>query len=344
MDTYLNTQVGCSGIPLNYIIRKEEQPDEDEDYENNAERAVAIAPLDGEAFEIDNRRVYGIIKTLIIEGPAWSHITPTVDRAKNGRRAWILLHNHYGNETFMNQEIEEVSNAIDTLHYKKEYASFTFEDFIMQLTKHYNTLERHGEFTSEEIKVRNLLKKITNPTLEAAKQAVKITEQYKTNFAAAANFLSSSVTPLNKRISRNVSSFSKNSLQRGGNHNGRGNLSNRRGRGHHQTGNNQGRGRGGHHNQYHAGRGRGGRGRFANLNTSYVTPDEWSKMSREQRDAILDARGTRHVDELTTTQPPPTIVSGGNLANTGISVITTETPAISQAGTQFGRNAHRGRG
>jgi hypothetical protein len=64
-----------------------------------------------------------------------------VDRAKNGRRAWILLRNHYGNETFMNHEIKEASNAIDTLHYKKEYASFTFEDFITQLTKHYNTLE-----------------------------------------------------------------------------------------------------------------------------------------------------------------------------------------------------------
>jgi hypothetical protein len=67
-------------------------------------------------------------------------------------------------------------------------------------------------------------------------------------------------------------------------------------------------------------------------------------MSRERRDAILDARGTRHVDELTTMQPPPTIVSGGNPANSGFSVITTETPAISQAGTQFGRNAHGGRG
>jgi hypothetical protein len=42
------------------------------------------------------------------------------------------LRNHYGNETFMNHEIKKGSNAIDTLHYKKEYASFTFEDFITQ--------------------------------------------------------------------------------------------------------------------------------------------------------------------------------------------------------------------
>jgi hypothetical protein len=54
MNTYLNTQVGCSGIPLNYVICREEQPDEDEEYDNDAERAIAIAPLDGKAFEIDN--------------------------------------------------------------------------------------------------------------------------------------------------------------------------------------------------------------------------------------------------------------------------------------------------
>jgi hypothetical protein len=41
-----------------------------------------------------------------------------------------------------------------------------------------------------------LLKKITDPSLEAAKQAIKINEAYKTDFSAAANFLSTSVKPL----------------------------------------------------------------------------------------------------------------------------------------------------
>lgn len=344
MDTYLNTQVGCTGIPLNYIIRKQEIPEADDDYVNDAERAVAIAPLEGEAFENDNRRVYAIIKSLIIEGPAWSHITPTVDRAKNGRRAWILLRNHYGNETFMNREIEEAYTALDNLHYKKEYANFTFEDYVTQLTKNYNILERHDEFVSEETKVRNLLKKITDPTLEAAKQAVRINEQYKRDFAAAANFLSATIVPLTKGRDRNVSSFSRNSSRGGGRgqpYSGRG-----RGRGRSQQGGGyQGRGRGGRFTQ-HGGRGRGGRGgRYANTNTSYVTPEEWSRMSREQRDQILDARGTRrNVEEISTQQQPPQTINGGGNPNASISVITTETPVTNQAGRQFGREAHSGRG
>jgi len=355
MDTYLNTLLGCSGIPLNYILCKEDEPHDEEDYDNDAERAVAIAPLEGQAFEVDNRRVYAIIKSLVIEGPAWSYITPAVDRAKNGRRAWSLMRDHYGNETFMNREIEEADAAIEHLHYKREYANFTFEDFVTQLTKHYNTLERYGEFTSEETKVRNLLKKVTDPTLEAAKQTIKVNENYKTNFAAAANFLASSVTPLAKGKERNVSGLGRVPTRGGGRAGGRNqhNGGRGKGRGWQQGGGYQGRSRGGRWNQ-HGGRGRGGRGgRYPPANgngtgnTAYVTPDEWSRLSRDQRDAILDARGTRRqVSEVIVTQmqPPPSVVHGGGNPNTNISVVTTETPAASQAGTQFGRQAHGGRG
>jgi hypothetical protein len=244
----------------------------------------------------------------------------------------------------MNREIEEAYTALDNLHYKKEYANFTFEDYVTQLTKNYNILERHDEFVSEETKVRNLLKKITDPTLEAAKQAVRINDQYKRDFAAAANFLSATIVPLTKGRDRNVSSFSRNSSRGGGRgqpYSGRG-----RGRGRSQQGGGyQGRGRGGRFTQ-HGGRGRGGRGgRYANTNTSYVTPEEWSRMSREQRDQILDARGTRrNVEEISTQQQPPQTINGGGNPNASISVITTETPVTNQAGRQFGREAHSGRG
>ena len=95
----------------------------------------------------------------------------------------------------------------------------------------------------------------------------------------------------------------------------------------------------------HGGRGRGGRGgRYNNTNTHYVSPDEWSRMSREQRDQVLDSRGTRrNVEEVSVLQQsqPPNIINGGG---GNISVVTTETPIASQAGRQFGREAHGGRG
>jgi hypothetical protein len=102
MVTYLNTQIGAANVPLNYVIRKYDEAEPGYVYANESEEAVALAPLERDAFDRDNRHVYQIIKGLIIEGPAWAYITPAVDRVKDGRTAWLALHNHYGSESFMN--------------------------------------------------------------------------------------------------------------------------------------------------------------------------------------------------------------------------------------------------
>jgi len=41
--------------------------------------------------ERDNKGVYSIIKQLILEGAAWSFITPNIDRAADERQAWLAL-------------------------------------------------------------------------------------------------------------------------------------------------------------------------------------------------------------------------------------------------------------
>jgi hypothetical protein len=40
---------------------------------------IATTPLAGDQYDLDNERVYGIIKQLILEGPAWSYITNVID-------------------------------------------------------------------------------------------------------------------------------------------------------------------------------------------------------------------------------------------------------------------------
>ena len=55
MDTYVNQLPGSGQATLNYIICELDEPDDDEDYANDVEEAIAIAPLTGDAFEHDNR-------------------------------------------------------------------------------------------------------------------------------------------------------------------------------------------------------------------------------------------------------------------------------------------------
>jgi hypothetical protein len=165
---------------------------------------IATAPLTGHQFDIDNERVYGVIKQLTLEGPAWSYITSIIDQAKNGSQAWLALRAHYEGESFLNKQKEESYKIIEGVHYKGERVTFTFEHFTGILTKGYNDLQRYGEPVLEAKKVRDLLTKISDPKLESAKQAIRINPQYKNSFDLAINFLAESVETIDRSKPRMI--------------------------------------------------------------------------------------------------------------------------------------------
>jgi len=45
------------------------------------------APLNGDKYDLDNKRVYAIIECLILERPALAYITSAIDCAKDGCNA-----------------------------------------------------------------------------------------------------------------------------------------------------------------------------------------------------------------------------------------------------------------
>ena len=87
METYLSQLFGSGRVPLRYVIRKQEQPEPGTVYQTEQEQSIALAPLQGPAFQRDNAKVYGIIKQLVLEGPGRSYILP-YDGTSNGRAAW----------------------------------------------------------------------------------------------------------------------------------------------------------------------------------------------------------------------------------------------------------------
>jgi hypothetical protein len=229
MDTYLDRLKGQGRVPLNYVLCTLEEPEENTVFATEQELMIATAPLEGDQYDIDNERVFGIIKHLILEGPAWAYITDAVNRSKDGRTAWLALRSHYEGISFLTKQKEEAYKVIDGLHYKGERLTFTFEHFTGLLTKSYNDLQRYGEPILEFKKVRDLLSKITDPKLESAKQAICINNVYKNDFAMSVNFLAESVDTFDKSKVRNI-----NAIQQG-NQNGQNNCGssgrNARGRG-----------------------------------------------------------------------------------------------------------------
>lgn len=276
VDTYLNRLKGQGRVPLNYVIRTIEDPKPGAVFTTEQELMIATAPLEGDQFDIDNERVFGIIKQLTHEGLAWAYITENLNCTKDGRNIWLALRAHYEGESFLNKQQEEAYKVIDSLHYKGERTTFMFEHFTGLLTRSYNDLQCFGEPVLESKEVWDLLAKISNPKLDSAKQAIWINVDYKNDFSMAINFLAERVETVDLNKTHNISGIQQGNYEHF-NRGGRGN----RGRGHHS---------GRHNNQNgrcnHGGNGRGGGqrgrghtnganngGRSVSTNT-YIPPSE----------------------------------------------------------------------
>jgi hypothetical protein len=78
IDTYLNRLKGQGRIPLNYVIWIEAESKIGAVYATEQELLVATIPIDSDLYNLDNKRIYAIIKKLILEGPGWSYINTLI--------------------------------------------------------------------------------------------------------------------------------------------------------------------------------------------------------------------------------------------------------------------------
>jgi hypothetical protein len=300
------------------------------------QRLIAIALLSGNAFEKGNQKVYAILKNFCLEGEARPYIkVPKIESSQDGRALWQALKNHYEGNGYRMKEINVAHTVLGSLHYKKEYTTFTFETFIGQLTEHYNTLECHGVPLSEEQKVNSLLNKITNPTMEIEKEALimKRYDKPKTDtFAWATNHLATKVKPTPQKDLRNVASINKNENNNEGWGGGRG-----------RGGHGRGRGRGGQDSRggCHASRGSG------KPYAGCYKFDDWKKLTKEQKNKILETRGAKQQPETPAKWGLASVETEEILAKRTLGKVEAEHDDVTKiatngnAGMQFGRAAHR---
>jgi hypothetical protein len=293
---YLAVIPGVSGIPLSYVIREAEIPEEEREYASHNERMIARAPHDGQFYLADARRVHNLLLGFL-QGESTENWIRSVAKYQDGRRDMEALRRHYAGEGNSTRRISDAKKIQQTLHYKTERA-LPFNKFLDSLQRMFTIFEEEKEPLTERAKVDELLTKVQNSALAAA--VAQLRYQLNTtgiSFTVAANHLNSEVsqTP-DYQVSRRISSTNTTPFTRGG----------RGGRGGRSSG------RGGR------GRGRGGRGGGRGSDkTTYYSPAEWEKLSYEERDKIRkerDKRGEqggskRSVSELTTKQLTTAIIS-----------------------------------
>jgi hypothetical protein len=153
---YLSTIPGVSGVPLSYVVREKEIPDDDEvEYDTFDEEATARAPLTGSAFQADARKVHQLVKSFLQDETAEQWIKP-IEKKRNGRQDMIVLRSHYSGEGNTSRRIAMAERIRDSLHYKNERA-MPFSSFLDKMQKMFNIFEEMGEPLQEQAKYRNSL-------------------------------------------------------------------------------------------------------------------------------------------------------------------------------------------
>ena len=89
LQNYLASIRGISGVPLSYVIRKEEYSDIAPPGEDAVEQLVRLAPLSGTPYLEDKKRVYRIIRDAVSGTDGWTWIQDV--RNEDGRQAMKRL-------------------------------------------------------------------------------------------------------------------------------------------------------------------------------------------------------------------------------------------------------------
>ena len=120
VGNYLSTIPGVKGVPLSYVVRANEDPDNETDFEGDfVARSIACAPLGNATFRADARKVHQLLLNFLVTESAEQWIKSLTSRV-NGRLDMEALRNHYGGEGNASRRIATAEKLRETLHYKSE--------------------------------------------------------------------------------------------------------------------------------------------------------------------------------------------------------------------------------
>jgi hypothetical protein len=186
---------GVQGENLKYIMRDVVIPAE---FVNDAKWHMYQLPLTGKAYSMDNKSVYNLLKSFLINTSGWTWIEP-YDTMENGRRAFLAWTSHYNGQGELSKHTAMAKARVKSLFYKNEH-SLSFEKVMEILSKSFSTLDKDPDKRYSECqKVEKLLQCIQMPDMEVVAQKSVIASQYANDFLGACNYFSAQVSRLHGR-------------------------------------------------------------------------------------------------------------------------------------------------
>jgi hypothetical protein len=242
-DAFLNLlalTIGAQKEPLRYVVREEIAP---EQFVDENERRMYQIRIDNSAFEEDNRKVYRLLKSFLINTAGWAWIE-RYNSTEDGRKAFRAWTEHYNGQGELSKRTSLAKARIKGLHYQNE-RSMSFEKYTKLLTKAFMTLEKDpDESFSERQKVNKLLEGIQSSDIELQSCKAVITSQYAGDFTGACAYFSQQVSRLHGGAQLEEQKFKRRRISQVDTCGGRVDHGGRGGRGRFRGGHRGGRGGG----------------------------------------------------------------------------------------------------
>ena len=196
---FLRTQLGTTGIPLAYVIRKDvSTKDEGNDptfpsgYFTHQDEMIARAPIEANGqytptFVHDNQRVWDILAPLVRDELCWEYAKQG-QRARDGRKAFMAMYDHYLGPNNANAQANEAEKELHNAAYTGEKRRWNFERYISHHLSQHNILARLKDEglhpgLNERSKVRLLIDGIKTDALDSVTSAIMISPDLMNDFA-----------------------------------------------------------------------------------------------------------------------------------------------------------------
>lgn len=215
-STYLGQhRSAIAETPLTYILRPHIEVTPQmltATYDTVDEDLYTTAKLETGPYIEDNKRLYDLLKPLIIKGPGWPFIQP-FNRARDGRGAYMALKAQAEGRSAIATRKAQAYALIATAKYTGKSKAYSIDQYVARHQKAHNELLELQEPVAEAKKVVDFLAGITDPKLDTAKAVIDGDNLKLTSFEECQQYIKTVSTNAMTRAvepSRQVSAVQKN--------------------------------------------------------------------------------------------------------------------------------------
>lgn len=183
LDEFLRNNLGVTGIPLLYVVRKDVEPTVEPagGFPSLQDEMIERAPIQDAngistpTFTTDNHRVFELLASLTRDKDCWTYVRPS-QRTRNGRLAYMALYDHYLGPNNLDHMASQAEGKLKSTRYYGEKKRWNFEKFARVHVEQHTILEGlalHGHAgIDERSKVRHLLDGIMTKDMDSVKTQV----------------------------------------------------------------------------------------------------------------------------------------------------------------------------